>query len=141
MKHIKTLGLVTLVGFSAAFPAWTQESSGLSLREIMVGIVAPTTNKIWGAYDIKDDSQWLELDQAASVVIAAAQLTAQGGADGAYALQAKNADWQGFVQELIGAARAAQLAIQNHDEEAMFNAGNDLMYPPCEGCHEVYLPK
>lgn len=141
MKNWQAAGLIALFSFSVAIPAWTDEDAGLNLREIMVGIVAPTTNKIWGAYDIKTDTQWLELDQAASVVIAAAELTAQGGADGAYAQQAKNADWQAFVQQLIGAARAAQLAIQNHDEEAMFNAGNDLMYPPCESCHAIYLPK
>lgn len=75
------------------------------------------------------------------MVIAAAQLTAQGGADGAYAEQAKNADWQAFVQQLIGAARSAQLAIQNHDEGALFTAGNEQMYPPCENCHQIYLPK
>ena len=141
MSHWKTIGLATAISLGVALPAWAQESAGLNLREIMVAIVAPTTNKIWGAYDIKTDTQWLELDQAASTVIAAAQLTAQGGADGAYAQQAKNADWQAYVQQLITAARSAQLAIQNHDEEAMFNAGNELMYPPCEGCHSIYLPK
>lgn len=134
-------GLVAVLSLGVVLPAFPQESAGLNLREIMVAIIAPTTNKIWGAYDIKTETQWLELDQAASVVIAAAQLTAQGGTDGAYAEQAKNADWQVFTQELIGAARSAQLAIRNHDEEAMFTAGNELMYPPCENCHKIYLPK
>lgn len=141
MSYWKKGGLAALLSFGIAIPAWTQEDSGLSLREIMVAIVAPTTNKIWGAYDIKSDTQWLELDQAASAVIAAAQLTALGGADAAYAQQAQNADWQAYVQQLINAARNAQLAIRNHDEEAMFTAGNELMYPPCEGCHNLYLPK
>lgn len=141
MSHWIRVALVAIFSVGVATSSSAQESAGLNLREIMVAIVAPTTNKIWGAYDIKSDTQWLELDQAASIVIAAAQLTAQGGADGAYAQQAKNADWQAYIQQLIGAARSAQLAIQNHDEEAMFNAGNDLMYPPCEGCHSVYLPK
>lgn len=141
MKVWTKIGLAAVISFGLALPAWTQESAGLNLRELMVAVIAPTTNKLWGAYEIKTDTQWLELDQAASVVIAAAQLTAQGGADGAYAEQAKNADWQAFTQQLIGAARSAQLAIQNHDEEAMFTAGNELMYPPCEGCHLAYLPK
>ncbi len=141
MKHWTRVGLVASVGLGMAISGWAAESSGLNMREIMVGVIAPATNKIWGAYEIKSDTQWLELDQAANAVIAAAQLTAQGGADGAYAQQAQNADWQGFVQQLIGAARTAQRAVQNHDEEAMFSAGNELMYAPCEGCHNIYLPK
>lgn len=141
MSHWIKVGLAASIGLSMAISGWASESAGLNMREIMVAVIAPATNKIWGAYEIKSDTQWLELDQAASAVIAAAQLTAQGGADGAYAQQAKNADWQGFVQQLIGAARSAQLAIQNHDEASMFNAGNELMYAPCEGCHQVYLPK
>jgi len=135
------LGLLAAISLGVVVPGSAQESAGLNLREIMVAVIAPTTNKIWAANDIKTDSQWLELDQATSTVIAAAQLAAQGGADGAYAEQAKNADWQAFIQQLIGAARSAQKAIQNHDEEALFNAGNDLMYPPCEDCHTIYLPK
>lgn len=141
MSHWTKIGLLASLGVSMTISGWAAENEGLNLREIMVAVIAPTTNTIWGAYDIKSDSQWLELDQAASTVIAAAQLTAQGGADGAYAQQAKNADWQEFTQQLISAARIAQLAIQNHDEEAMFDAGNDLMYAPCEGCHQIYLPK
>jgi|GEM_PF-2039674 len=141
MSHWIKVGLAASFSLGIAVSGWAAESAGLNVREIMVAVIAPTTNKIWGAYEIKSDSQWLELDQAASAVIAAAQLTAQGGADGAYAEQAKNADWQAFTQQLIGAARSAQLAIQNHDEEAMFTAGNDLMYAPCEGCHQIYLPK
>jgi cytochrome c556 len=133
--------LAAVLSLGVALPAFPQDNEGLNLREIMVAIIAPTTNKIWGAYDIKTDTQWLELDQAASAVIAAAQLTAQGGGDGVYAEQAKNADWQAFTQQLISAARSAQLAIRNHDEEAMFTAGNELMYPPCESCHQIYLPK
>lgn len=141
MSHWIKIGLAASVGLGLTFSGWAAEDTGLSMREIMVAVIAPATNKIWGAYEIKSDTQWLELDQAASAVIAAAQLTAQGGADGVYLQQAQNADWQAFTQQLIAAARSAQLAIQNHDEASMFNAGNDLMYAPCAGCHEIYLPK
>lgn len=141
MRQFKAIATTALISIGISMPGYAQEPESLNLREIMVAIVAPNTNKIWGAYEIKSDTQWLELDQAASAVIAAAVLTGQGGGDGVYAEQAKNADWQKFTQQLIGAARSAQLAIRNHDEEAMFNAGNDLMYPPCESCHAIYLPK
>lgn len=141
MKHWRSIGVCTALVFGVVLPASSQDSPGLNLRELMVGVVAPNTNKIWSAFEIKTDNEWLELEHATSAVIAAAQLIALGGADGAYATQSKNEDWQSFVAQLIGAARKAQLAIQNHDEEALFNAGNDELYPPCENCHNVYLPR
>ena len=44
-----------------------------------------------------------------------------------------------YNQQMITAARAAITAIANKDEEALFNAGNDQLYPPCESCHQRYM--
>ncbi len=74
-------------------------------------------------------------------VIAAGTVVAQGGPDGAYSEQAKNADWQEYTQQMMAAARRAVQAIQNHDEQALFDAGNEALYPPCENCHATYLPR
>ena len=52
---------------------------------------------------------------------------------------ASNDDWQQFNDQMISAARAALTAISNQDEEALFNAGNDQLYPPCESCHQKYM--
>ncbi len=125
----------------AAAPAWTQPDPGLNIREVMLSVIAPMTNKLWAASDIRSDEQWLELEQAAMTVIAAGTVVAQGGPDGAYSEQAKNADWQEYTQQMMAAARRAVQAIQNHDEAALFEAGNEALYPPCENCHATYLPR
>lgn len=61
--------------------------------------------------------------------------------DVAYSEQAKNADWQQYTQQMMTAARQAVQAIQNHDEQALFEAGNEALYPPCKNCHATYLPR
>jgi hypothetical protein len=133
-------GMSALVLLAAA-PAWTQPDPGLNIREVMLSVIAPMTNKLWAASDIRSDDQWLELEQAAMTVIAAGTVVAQGGPDGAYSEQAKNADWQEYTQQMMAAARRAVQAIQNHDEAALFEAGNEALYPPCENCHATYLPR
>ncbi len=140
MRRVLLSGMSALVLLTAA-PAWTQPDPGLNIREVMLSVIAPVTNKLWAASDIRSDEQWLELEQAAMTVIAAGTVVAQGGPDGAYSEQAKNADWQQYTQQMMAAARQAVQAIQNHDEQALFDAGNEALYPPCENCHATYLPR
>jgi hypothetical protein len=140
MRRVLLSGMSALVLLTAA-PAWTQPDPGLNIREVMLSVIAPMTNKLWAASDIRTDEQWLELEQAAMTVIAAGSVVAQGGPDGAYSEQAKNADWQEYTQQMMAAARQAVQAIQNHDEQALFDAGNEALYPPCENCHATYLPR
>ncbi len=140
MRAVLLSGMSALVLLTAA-PAWTQPDPGLNIREVMLSVIAPVTNKLWAASDIRSDEQWLELEQAAMTVIAAGTVVAQGGPDGAYREQAKNADWQPYTQQMMAAARQAVRAIQNHDEAALFEAGNEALYPPCENCHATYLPR
>ncbi len=140
MRKVLLSGMSALVLLTAA-PAWTQPDPGLNIREVMLSVIAPMTNKLWAASDIRSDEQWLELEQAAMTVIAAGTVVAQGGPDGAYSEQAKNADWQEYTQQMMAAARRAVQAIQNHDEAALFEAGNEALYPPCENCHATYLPR
>jgi len=140
MRTVLLSGMSALVLLTAA-PVWTQPDPGLNIREVMLSVIAPMTNKLWAASAIRSDEQWLELEQAAMTVIAAGTVVAQGGPDGAYSEQAKNADWQQYTQQMMAAARQAVQAIQNHDEQALFEAGNEALYPPCENCHAIYLPR
>tara|TARA_B100001179_G_C18262546_1_gene263208 strand:- start:353 stop:481 length:129 start_codon:yes stop_codon:yes gene_type:complete len=39
---------------------------------------------------------------------------------------------------MIKAARQVLVAAGKKDEEALFNAGNYALYPPCESCHQQY---
>ena len=140
MRKVLLSGMSALVLLTAA-PAWTQPDPGLNIRGVMLSVIAPMSNKLWAGSDIRSDEQWLELEQAAMTVIAAGTVVAQGGPDGAYSEQAKNADWQEYTQQMMAAARRAVQAIQNHDEAALFEAGNEALYPPCENCHATYLPR
>ena len=124
--------ILVAVGLSG-FSTTLGQDQGLSVLQIMRAIVAPMTNTIWGAYDIQTDAQWQELENAALTVIAAATLLNDTGGNAA------NADWQEYNQQMMTAARAAITAIANKDEEALFNAGNDQLYPPCESCHQRYM--
>jgi len=141
MKKMGSFLAVCGLGVLVALPAWPQSDPGLNLREVMTAIIAPMTNRIWAASDVQTDTQWLELEQAALTVIAAGALTLEGGPDGKYSEQSRNADWQEYTQQMMAAARKAIDAIRNHDEEALFAAGNDELYPPCENCHAQYLPR
>jgi hypothetical protein len=109
------------------------QDQGLSVGQIMSAIIAPMTSTLWGAYDIQTDAQWQELENAALTVVAAGTLLEQTGE------HAVNQDWQEFSRQMTDAARVALEAIANRDEEALFNAGNDQLYPPCESCHQRYM--
>ncbi|MBL4820245.1 MAG: hypothetical protein JKY98_04520 [Gammaproteobacteria bacterium] len=121
-------GTVLLISSS-----YSQNEGQLTVDQIMKAIIAPMTSTIWGAYDIQTDVQWKELENAAITVIAAGNLLDTNEGDAA------NADWQEYNQQMIAAARSALKAIGKQDEEALFNAGNDQLYPPCEGCHQKYM--
>ncbi len=110
----------------------------LSVRQIMTAILTPTTTTIWGAYELETDAEWLEIENAALSVIAAGNLLVSGGAGEGEQEVAREADWQNYNKQLIAAAREVIVAVENKDEEALFNAGNDALYPPCESCHQQY---
>lgn len=134
--------ILALCGLSllACASAWPQTSmKALSVKEIMTTVIAPATTALWGASNVQTDAQWQELEQAAQQVIEAGTEIADGA--GSHDAVAVNADWQASADEMIAAARSVLAAIQKRDEEALFNAGNDQLYPPCESCHAQYLPK
>lgn len=110
----------------------------LTIKQIMTAMITPTTATIWGAYELEADAEWQEVENAALTVIAAGNLMARGGAGDAEQAMAGEADWQNFNNQMIAAARQVITAVQQRDEEALFNAGNDALYPPCESCHQQY---
>lgn len=131
LKKVAMAALVT--GSLIAANGGYGQDSGLTVGQIMKAIIAPMTSTLWGAYDIQAAAQWQELENAALTVVAAATLLNGTGPNAA------NEDWQEYNQQMIAAARAALAAIAEQDEEALFNAGNDQLYPPCESCHQRYM--
>jgi hypothetical protein len=110
----------------------------LTVKQLMNALIVPSTNTIWGAYQLQGDSQWQEVENAAWTVIAAGELLAKGGAKEGEEAMAAEADWQRFNKDMIAAARQVLDAVEQRDEEALFAAGNDSLYPPCESCHQQY---
>lgn len=110
----------------------------LTVRQIMNGIITPTTTTIWGAYQLQSDAEWQEVANAALAVIGAGDLLRAGGAGAGETEMASQQNWQTYNQQMIAAARQVLTAVENRDEDALSAAGNDALYPPCESCHQEY---
>ena len=124
--------LLGMVGASA------QVEPELTVKEIMNAIITPTTATIWGAYELQTDTEWQEVRNAALGVIAAGNLLTFGGASEEFRQSAEQQAWQDHNEAMMSAARAVLEAVAAKDEDALFAAGNDQLYPPCESCHQQY---
>ena len=137
---------MTACRFAGSFAILVSVSAGLadeltpelSVKEIMNSIVTPATNTIWGAYQLETESQWQEVDHAATAVIAAANLLMLGGTGEGETEIAGEAEWQLYNQQLLAAARQVLVVVNKRDENALSQVGNDALYPPCESCHQAY---
>ena len=101
----------------------------LTVKEVMDVIITPMSAIIWGAYELETDGEWQEVSNAALAVIAAGDLLAKGGAGVGEIVAAVESDWQRYNNQMINAARQVLVAVENKNEEALFNAGNDALYP------------
>lgn len=110
-----------------------------SVNDIMISIVAPATNTLWGIDDPQTDADWQVFIDAADAVIETATRIKDGGAGPSDALWAESPDWQAFADRLIAAGTDAREAAQDKDVDAMYAAG-DILYPPCEECHIQFHP-
>ena len=140
----KTVLLLSLPLLLSALPVPAQDGDGaplLTVKQIMNALITPTTATIWGAYQLQTDAEWQEVENAALAVIAAGDLLTEGGAGEGESALAAEADWQRYNAQMIAAARQVLEAVAARDEEALFTAGNDALYPPCESCHQQYQPR
>ena len=128
--------IAILMSVSAGFA--DELTPELSVKEIMNSIVTPATNPIWGAYQLETESRWQEVGHAATAVIGAANLLMLGGTGEDETEIAGEAEWQRFNQQLLAAARQVLVAVDERDENALSQVGNDALYPPCESCHQAY---
>jgi cytochrome c556 len=135
---IVAVSLFSLLCLSVSLAQSDEQPPLLTVKEIMNGLITPTTTTIWGAYQLETDVQWQEVRNAALSVIAAGNLLQFGGAGEGEVATAAETDWKTYNQQMIEAARLVILATDNKDEEALSAAGNDALYPPCESCHQQY---
>ncbi len=129
--------LVTLFLACACSPSSDQPES--SINELMLDVVTPATNTLWGVEDPQTDADWNVFVVAASQVITAGEQIKRGGSGPNDMTWAADPAWQAFANTLIGAANDARRAAQAKDLDALFNA-NDVLYPPCEECHIQFHP-
>ena len=128
----------SLLCLSVGLAQTNNHQSLLSVKEIMNGMITPPTTTIWGAYQLETDAQWQEVRNAALSVLAAGNLLQIGGVGEGEVVMASEADWKTYNLQMIEAARLVISAADNKNEEALFAAGNDALYPPCESCHQQY---
>ena len=135
--RLKSIAIFLLVIFCGG-ATLAQIEPELTVKEIMNAIIPPTTNTIWGAYQLESDAQWLEVQNAALAVIGAGNLLALGGSASNEVAMAAEDEWQQYNDQMIAAAREVLAAVAEKNEEALSNAGNNSLYPPCESCHQQY---
>lgn len=125
----------------AAFAAAAPEPSipGTTVRELMIDIVTPATDALWGVEDPRTDAEWRVLDDAARDVIDVFRSIKLKEADRNDGSRPAQPNWDAYTDEVISAAEAARQAIGARDVDALLEAGN-VLYPPCENCHLEYHP-
>jgi len=136
---LKILGFGSIVCCAAGTA--TAAEPLLTVKQVMNSVITPSTNIIWGAYQLETQAQWKEIENAALAVIAAANLLQMGGSSDEEMVIAQQAQWQSFTSQMIAAFEKVLVAVAAKDEEALSTAGNDDLYPPCESCHEKYQSK
>jgi len=138
----KTKVFIGLALLLVSSPLTSQEQASaqalLTVKEVMNGIITPTTTTIWGAYQLETEAEWQEVENAALAVIGAGNLLALGGAGEGESAIANEAEWIAQNEAMIAAARLVIDAVAARDEDALSEAGNNNLYPPCESCHQRY---
>lgn len=111
----------------------------MTIMELMVTVVTPATDTLWGIEDPQTDADWQVFIDAANVVIEAGETIKIGGTGPDDNKWASDPAWDAFADTLIGAGVDARNAANNKDVEAMYTAG-EVLYPPCEECHIQFNP-
>ena len=140
IKNIRIFIALTLFLVSGTTAPQSSKDSQLpsTVRQIMNSIVTPTTAIIWGAYELEAESEWMDVKNAALSLIDAGALLNADGLQGEERLIAQEDAWKEFNAQMISAAEKVIEAVEARDEERLFSVGNDLLYPPCESCHQEY---
>ena len=111
----------------------------VSIMELMITVVTPATDTLWGIEDPQSDADWQIFIDAANVVIESGETIKAGGTGPNDSSWASDPAWDAFADTLIGAGVDARNAAINKDVEAMYTAG-EVLYPPCEECHIQFSP-
>lgn len=131
---VLTLCTVTIIALAQ------DETLPGSVNDVMVKIVTPATNTIWGIEDPQADEEWQVLIDAAAQLIDAADKIKMGGKGPNDSSWAAEPEWQRYADVLIESGKEIQAAARARDLDTVINVSNDKMYPPCEECHLMFHP-
>jgi hypothetical protein len=134
-------GLLLATGLFVACEAQKEEAPvpTMSINDLMVTVVTPATDTLWGIEDPQTNEEWQVYIDAANEIITASETIKIGGTGPEDNERAADPAWQAFADQLISAAQDARRAAENKDLDAMFAAG-EVLYPPCEECHIQFHP-
>jgi cytochrome c556 len=143
LSKLMSLGTATFVlvlPVSAQDSAMADGSPLVSIKDLMEKTITPATNTIWNAYEPPtEEAQWVAIEEAAVTLLVAANVVAIGGTGPMDNEWVKEPAWKAFNQVMINAGVDALEAARNRDHDALLAAG-DVLYPPCEGCHQQFNP-
>jgi cytochrome c556 len=142
--HMKLLfasiaALLLLTVADKAVPDAEEPVPTMSIMDLMVTVITPATDTLWGIEDPQTDEEWQVFIDAANVVIEAGKTVKAGGTGPNDNEWASDPAWDAFADVLIGAGMDALEAARKQDVDAMFDAGG-VLYPPCEECHIQFNP-
>ena len=124
----------------AAVATYGQDDEpAVSVHELMLTVIAPATDTLWGIGDPQSDEEWQVFIDAANLVIDSAAALLQGGTGPYDNAWAASPEWRAFAEQLVAAGRDARAAAEERNLEAMWAAG-EVLYPPCEDCHLKFNP-
>jgi hypothetical protein len=109
--------------------------STVTTRQIMLGLVIPAADILWGvgSQAPADDAAWEKVAANAAMIAEAGNLMSTG------ARVVDQADWLKDVKAMQDAATAAAAGATAKNVDQTSNAGNAL-YDACDTCHMKYMP-
>ncbi len=124
-------------------PALTPVIPGVSINAIMVALVDHAGHNLWVVEQEgkkpKTDADWDTIEEHAVQLAAAGPAISAGGTGPADSGWINSPNWRAHAQRLSDAGRAASVAAQSKNFEALVTANGQLV-EACEGCHKEFKP-
>lgn len=108
--------------------------STVTSRQIMLGLVIPAADIVWGVANEApaDDAAWEKVAANAAMIAEAGNLMSTG------ARVVDQGDWLKYVKAMQDAATAAAAGATAKNVDQTSDAGNAL-YDACDTCHMKYM--
>lgn len=109
--------------------------STVTSRQIMLGLVIPAADIVWGVANEApaDDAAWEKVAASAAMIAEAGHLMSTGPR------VVDQGDWLAYVKAMTDAATAAAAGATGKNVDQTSEAGNAL-YDSCDSCHMKYMP-